>query len=196
MTVEERVRHGKYDIDEMTPKEMAQAGEFIIFGRLTQGAPTGVDVGKGLCPLCHTVTGISIRDAAPDLTANEKTTRVPIALRGEHRIRDPNFSGGASIQKESRPGSGRAKSNLEYIVESHTCPSCYVVSGFGKKGTQDRESPMIALHAPPNCQSIEEAIMIDTYLYVKDGLPPPSPAEIRTSYEKFLPFTGPSAPGC
>ena len=193
LTPMEKVIRGQYDMDQMTQTEMAQAGEIIIFGRLTGGNPTLADVGKGLCPMCHTVTGPAIRDAAPDLTANDKQTGQAIGVRGTSRIKDPRYLKGDFIQKEAFPGSGRALSALEYLAESHVCPSCFVVEGFGKKGSNDRESPMIAMHLPPNCQTIEEVIMIDTYLYLKDGLEPPQPNEIRTAYEKFLPDSGRSA---
>ena len=195
MAPQERVMLGKYDVEKMTAKEMAEAGEVIIFGRLTDGHPNAADVGKGLCPLCHNVTGVVMRDAAPDLTANHQTG-IPIGLRGELRIQDPRYQKADFVNTEAYSGSGRAATGLEYIVESHVCPSCYVVSGFGKKGTNDRESPMVVMHLPPNCQTIEEAIMIDTYLYMKDGLNPPPPDAIRAAYEKFIPESERTATGC
>ena len=191
----EMVQQGKFDVPNMTAREMADAGEIIIFGRLTGGNPNTADVGKGLCPLCHRVTGTVIKDTAPDLTALEKTG-VPIGQRGILRIKDPRYQKADFMHHESYPGSGRATTGIEYIVESHVCPSCFVVAGFGKKGTHERESPMVTLRTPPNCQTIEEAIMIDTYLYMKDGIEPPAPAEIRMAYEKFIPESERIAPGC
>lgn len=35
---------------------------------------------------------------------------------------------------------------------------------------------------------MDEFVAVDTYLYVKDGLDPPSPAEIRAAYLKFIPL--------
>jgi hypothetical protein len=195
MTPQERVQSGQYDIENMTSQEMAAVGEVIVFGRLTGGNPTSTDVGKGLCPLCHTVAGDVPRNAAPNLTANE-ATGLPIAKRGEVRIRDPRYIAADFAQSEARPGSGRARTGLEYIAESHVCPSCYVVAGFGVKGSGDRESPMVALFLPPNCQTIDEAIMVDTYLFMKDGIEPPPPGAIRAAYEKFLPPSEPVPPGC
>jgi hypothetical protein len=195
MTPEERIQSGQFDFEAMTPKEMAEVGEVIIFGRLTGGHPTAADVGKGLCPLCHNVTGDVPRNAAPDLTATDPTG-LPIAKRGMIRIRDSRYRSGDFAQQEARPGSGRAETDLEYIAESHICPSCYVVSGFGVKGSGDRKSPMVALYLPPNCMTIEESIMVDTYLYMKDGLNPPPPGAIRAVYEKFLPASNPVPPGC
>ncbi len=187
---------GIYEPDRMTAAERAEVGEILIFGRPTGGRPTAADVGKSLCPMCHTVAGDPIRDAAPDLTANESQTRMPIAVRGETRVLEARYRNADFIQAEAFPGTGRAMNGLEYIVESHICPSCYVVAGFGKKGTDDRESPMVPMHLPPNCQSADEEIMIMTYLYVKDGLTPPEPAAIRAAYRKFLPDPKKGAPGC
>jgi hypothetical protein len=195
MTPEERIQSGRYDLDKMTPGEMAEVGEVIIFGRLTGGNPTAADVGKGLCPLCHNVTGDVPRTAAPNLTANDPSG-LPIARRGSVRLSDPRYRAADFAQREARAGSGRAQSDLEYIAESHVCPSCYVVAGFGVKGSGDRESPMVALYLPPNCMTIDESIMVDTYLYMKDGLAPPPPAAIRAAYEKFLPPTDPVPAGC
>ena len=77
--------------------------------------------------------------------------------------------------------------SIEYIAESHVCPSCYVVGGFGVKGTENRESPMPAIHKPPISLSIEELIAVDTWLFWHEGEIPPSPHEIRTVYEKLIP---------
>jgi len=78
-------------------------------------------------------------------------------------------------------------SSIEYIAESHVCPSCYVVGGFGVKGTENRESPMPAIHKPPISLSIDELIAVDTWLFLHEGEIPPSPDEIRTVYEKLIP---------
>ena len=195
MTVAKRVMLGKYDLERMTTGERAEAGEILVFGRLTGGSPSQADIGKGMCPLCHRVTGLIEKNTAPDLTAKD-ASGVPIALRGEIRVGEPRYKQGQFAQMESYPGSGRATNNVEYLAESHVCPSCYVVAGFGKKGTNDRESPMVAMHAPPNCQTIEESVMIDTYLFVKDGLNPPPASEILAAYKKFLPVSGNVFPGC
>lgn len=77
--------------------------------------------------------------------------------------------------------------SIEYIAESHVCPSCYVVGGFGMKGTENRESPMPAIHKPPISLSIDELIAVDTWLFWHEGEIPPLPDEIRTVYEKLIP---------
>ena len=77
--------------------------------------------------------------------------------------------------------------SIEYIAESHVCPSCYVVGGFGTKGTENRESPMPAIHKPPISLSIDELIAVDTWLFWHEGEIPPSPYEIRAVYETLIP---------
>ncbi len=88
---------------------------------------------------------------------------------------------------ESFPNSGRSTSGIEYIAESHACPDCFVVAGFGTKGSNDRQSPMPKIHKPPIALSMNEMIAVDTWMYYREGVEPPSPDEIRVAYEKFIP---------
>jgi hypothetical protein len=175
------------DIDSMSAEELSEMGEQIIFGRVTGGNPNDSDVGKGQCPLCHTVSGTVRRDRGPDLTAADDVTKVPIGQRGAIRLEDSRYKNPDSVQTESSPGSGRATTPLEYIAESHACPDCFVVAGFGEKGTNDKNSPMPTIHKAPISLSINELIAVDTYLFNKDGLDVPSVSEIRAAYEKFIP---------
>ncbi|MDD5181320.1 MAG: c-type cytochrome [Gallionellaceae bacterium] len=72
--------------------------------------------GKGTCTLCHNKLG-----RAPMLS--------DIGKNAPQRLKDPRYK-------------GTAKTIEEYIFESMTKPSAYVVAGFGKSGTNDTESPM------------------------------------------------------
>jgi len=72
--------------------------------------------GKGTCTLCHNELG-----RAPMLN-----TAVEVAPK---RMKDARYEGEASNVEE-------------YLVESLIEPSAFVVAGFGKKGTNDKESPM------------------------------------------------------
>jgi hypothetical protein len=174
------------DIESMSPEKLAEMGEIIIFGKVVSGNPVESDVGKGQCPLCHRVSGTNIRDRAPDLTAKGEGGK-PIGDRAAVWVKSDVYRTQKASVAEAFPGSGRATSGPEYIAESHACPSCFVVPGFGEKGTNDTVSPMPPIHKPPIALSIEELIAVDTYLYVKDGITPPSPGEIRAAYEKFIP---------
>ena len=72
--------------------------------------------GKGNCTLCHNTMG-----RAPMLD------RIgPVSVE---RLKDPRYK-------------GAAKTVEEYLYESLTKPSAFVVAGFGKSGSNDTESPM------------------------------------------------------
>ena len=72
--------------------------------------------GKGNCTLCHNALG-----RAPML---DKIGAVSV-----ERLKDPRYK-------------GAAKTVEEYLHESLTQPSAFVVAGFGKSGSNDTESPM------------------------------------------------------
>jgi cytochrome c2 len=161
----------------MSVAERADMGESIIFGKVGGFAERGI--GKGQCPLCHTFKKGDIGDRAPNL--------IGIGTRASERIKDPLYLKPNTIQTEAFKGSGRATTAEEYIAESHSCPSCFVVPGFGVKGTNDRESPMNVIHKPPISLSIDEEIAVDTWLFYREGMDPPSPEEMKAAYEKFIP---------
>lgn len=164
-------------VDTMPVEKLAEMGEAVIFGKVGGFAERGI--GKGQCPLCHTFKKGDIGDRAPNL--------IGIAERAEERIKEPKYLKPNTVQVESFKGSGRATTGEEYIAESHVCPSCYVVSGFGTKGTNDRESPMPEINKPPISLSIEELIAVDTWLYYREGNTPPTAEQIRAAYDKFIP---------
>ena len=72
--------------------------------------------GKGTCTLCHNAMG-----RAPMLDK--------IGTVAPERMKDARYK-------------GTAKTVEEYLHESLVKPSAFVVSGFGKSGTNDTESPM------------------------------------------------------
>ncbi len=73
--------------------------------------------GKGTCTLCHNPTG----GRAPLLAS--------AATVAAERLQDTRYQ-------------GKASSVVDYLYESMVEPSAYVVSGFGKAGSNDTESPM------------------------------------------------------
>jgi mono/diheme cytochrome c family protein len=91
------------------------------------------------------------------------------------------------VQKEAFEGSGTAENGQEYIAESHACPNCYVVPGFGVKGTNDTESPMPRIHKAPISLAMGELAAVDTWMYIREGVESPTYEEIIASYEKFIP---------
>lgn len=173
----------KLDFGDLAPQQLADEGEKIIFGGIGQSKTQGA-IGKGQCPLCHGFNKGFLSERAPNL--------YDVPARAEKRLDDPRYSRGNpeardTVEKESFAGSGTAETAEEYIAESHACPNCFVVKGFGVKGSNDRESPMPKIHKPPISLSIGELAAVDTWLYVREGREPPSYAEIETAYEKFIP---------
>jgi cytochrome c2 len=174
----------KLDFSSMSAQQLADEGEKIIFGGIGKNKEQGA-VGKGQCPLCHAFHTGMLGERAPNLQG------LP-GRAGKERLEDPKYSKGKPeardfAQKEAFPGSGTAENGQEYIAESHSCPSCYVVAGYGVKGTNDKESPMPAIHKPPISLSLAELAAVDTWLYLREGVDAPTFEEIVKSYEKFIP---------
>jgi cytochrome c2 len=174
----------KLDFSSMSAQQLADEGEKIIFGGIGKNKEQGA-IGKGQCPLCHAFHAGMLGERAPNLLGLPERA-------GKERLEDPKYSKGKAqardyAQKEAFPGSGTAENGQEYIAESHACPSCYVVAGYGVKGTNDKESPMPAIHKPPISLSLPELAAVDTWLYVREGRDAPSFEDMVKSYEKFIP---------
>ena len=173
----------KLEFGTMSSQQLADEGEKIIFGGVGQSKVQGA-IGKGQCPLCHGFNQGFLSERAPNLFG--------VPDRAKTRLEDPKYHKGKpgdrdTEQKESFPGSGTAETAQEYIAESHACPSCFVVEGFGVKGTNDKQSPMPAIHKPPISLSLGELVAVDTWMYVREGKEAPSYEEIIKAYEKFIP---------
>ncbi len=173
----------KLDFQSMSAQQLSDEGEKIIFGGLGQSKVQGA-IGKGQCPLCHGFQKGFLSERAPNL--------FDIPARAVKRLDHPKYHKGNpeardTVQKESFPGSGTAETGQGYIAESHACPNCFVVPGFGVKGTNDTESPMPRIHKPPISLSMGELASVDTWMYVREGVENPAYEEIIASYEKFIP---------
>jgi len=173
----------KLEFATMSSQQLADEGEKLVFGGVGQSSVQGA-IGKGQCPLCHGFNQGFLSERAPNLFG--------IPDRAKTRIDDPKYHKGKpgdrdTEQKESFPGAGTAENGQEYISESHACPSCFVVEGFGVKGTNDKQSPMPAIHKPPISLSLGELAAVDTWMYVREGKEAPSYEEIVKAYEKFIP---------
>ncbi|MDH3644345.1 MAG: cytochrome c [Gammaproteobacteria bacterium] len=101
--------------------------------------------GKGTCTLCHNKLG-----RAPDLLAFDA---VQVSVE---RLADSRYQGAAADAED-------------YLRESMVAPNAYVVAGFGKKGSNDTESPMPAMDGPPAQLSQLEIDAIIAFLQSKDG---------------------------
>jgi cytochrome c2 len=174
---------GGKNVKEMSAADRAEFGEKLIFGAIGASGTQGA-IGKGQCPLCHGFQKGFLSERAPNLFG--------VPTRALERLKDPKYSQADpnkrdTVQKEACPGCGTAQTAVEYIAESHACPNCYVVAGFGVKGTNDKESPMPAIHKPPIGLTIDELIAVDTWLFAREGGEPPPPDEIEKAYFKFIP---------
>lgn len=173
----------KLDFQSMTQQQLADEGEKIIFGGLGQSKVQGA-IGKGQCPLCHGFNQGFLSERAPNLWGipERSSERLQHDL---YHMNDPSARN--TVQKEAFEGAGTATNAQEYIAESHACPSCFVVPGFGVKGTNDTESPMPKIHKPPISLTLGELVAVDTWLYVREGQEAPAYEEIEATYEKFIP---------
>lgn len=117
----------------------------------------GVFSGKGTCTLCHNGMG-----RAPD------TLEMDLAVTFPERLNDPTYSGVAA-GKEGSDAVGA------YLRESMLEPSAFVVSGFGKKGTNDTESPMPVVVNAPIELSVVQVNAVIAFLQDRAGMTPTVP---------------------
>jgi len=139
----------------------------IDLGALTMDSfvALGEDIfnNKGTCTLCHNDMG-----RAPDLLA------MNVMAASKERLQDSRYQ-------------GKATDAVTYLMESMVDPGIYVVNGFGKKGSNDTESPMPAVDKAPAQLSAVEMDAVIAYLQSKDGneitveLPSEAPATIATA---------------
>lgn len=173
----------KLDFQSMSAQQLGDEGEKIIFGGIGQSKTQGA-IGKGQCPLCHGFQQGFLSERAPNLFG--------IPDRASERLKEPNYHMNEAAsrnteQKEAFEGSGTATNAQEYIAESHSCPSCFVVTGFGVKGSNDTVSPMPKIHKPPISLQLGELAAVDTWMYTREGKESPGYDAIVASYEKFIP---------
>ncbi len=103
--------------------------------------------GKGTCTLCHKPAPLG---RAPDIEGED------MVATATERLADPRYK-------------GKATDAASYIHESMVEPSIYVVAGWGKKGSDDSESPMPHVNKPPIQLSDMEMDAITAWLLAKDG---------------------------
>ena len=121
--------------------------------------------GKGTCTLCHTELG------------------------GRAPMLDDGTSVAARIEESRYQGS--ATNVGDYLLESMTEPSAYVVRGFGTVGSNDTVSPMPSAAGPGIALSEAEMLAVIAYIQDLGGL------EVTVSIPTGAPATAevePSAP--
>ncbi len=127
--------------------------------------------GDGTCTLCHNSMG-----RAPDLL------QIDLAADFQERLNDPKYTGEKTVEA--------------YIRESMVDPSAYVVPGYGKKGTNDTESPMPAADKPPIGLNEVQMNAITAFLMDLAGMEPtvPLPTAEETPVAKAEPADDGAAP--
>jgi mono/diheme cytochrome c family protein len=115
-----------------TPEQLAKAGEQVFYG-------------KGTCALCHSIEP-SEAARCPQLGAGP--VGAPIGQRAEERIKEPGYQ-------------GKAKSGVEYLIESMIDPRAYAVEGF---------PPMMpVIDKPPIGLNTAELAAVAAYLQSVQG---------------------------
>jgi tetratricopeptide (TPR) repeat protein len=187
------VKSGKYDraIELYEPfyadrptlsvEERAALGEQLIFGEVGRSKIQGY-IGKAQCPLCHSFQKGIEGGRAPNL--------FNVYSRAAERLQDPRYhlgkpQGRDTKRKEACPGCGTATTAMEYLAESVACPNCYIVAGYGFKGTHDTDGGCPVIHQPPISLSIPELIAVETWILKQEGVELPL-TEMRNAHEKFI----------
>ena len=146
-----------YGIPQLVP-ELPPAEERISGAMTTEElVAMGARIYARACVLCHSGVG----DRAPKLDA--------IGTVWRERISDARYRGAARTLEA-------------YLLESMLEPSAYVVSGFGKPGTNDTDSPMPAAAKGAMALSPSEINAVIGYLQSMAGVkvtvtPRPDPAD-------------------
>ncbi len=119
--------------------------------------------GKGTCSLCHNDLG-----RAPDILV------LDMMATSKERLADERYQ-------------GTATDDGSYLHESLVDPGIYVVADFGKKGTNDTESPMPAVDKSPIELTSIEIDAVVAFMQAKDGndvtvsLPSETPEEASSA---------------
>lgn len=136
---------GKIETDDQPQPGALDRGGQIAWGKR-------IFTGKGTCNLCHNELG-----RAPNMLALDLNKEFAI------RIGDSRYTGAAK-------GKSGAEGIEAYVRESMLEPSAYVVAGFGKKGTNDTESPMPDVSKAPISLSGNEIDAVIAFLQDQAGV--------------------------
>jgi cytochrome c2 len=173
------------DLSAATPEKLAEMGAQIVFGTgdpLAALARGEGPIGKGQCPLCHMFFQEQKADRCPNLIGE--------AARSENRIKEERyktFSARLAASGEANTGiKPHAAKGGEYLIESEYCPNCYVVEGFGIKGTNDSESPMPIINKAPILLTDTEIVAVVSYLQSKDNAGDFSKVTAKESFESYF----------
>lgn len=162
------------DPAQLSPEALVHMGKRIVFG--TQDpkstlAKGDAPIGKGQCPLCHQFLEAQKADRCPNLMTLDKTAQEPpdigLKQRSLQRITSPRYEAAKKRHATGEKDSGfipHAKTSGQYLIESQYCPNCFVVEGFGLKGTHDTMSAMPIINEPPILLEDIEIVAVTAYL--------------------------------
>ena len=185
------------DVSAVTPEMLVELGGQIIYGT---DDPLGMlsrgegPIGKGQCPLCHQFFKEQTADrcpaliAMPNAPANDPLMKLTEAERSHERVKEVRYEEAKKRMADGEKDSGivpHATTGGEYLLESEYCPNCFVVTGFGLKGTNDTVSPMPIINKPPIQLVDTEIVAVVTYLQARDGN-----FEAATAVEDFENYFG------
>lgn len=136
-------------------EEEIPAGAMNMAGLISYGEK--LFSGKGSCTLCHNDLG-----RAPDLL------KLNLADVFPQRLADERYQGAAKDLEG-------AKAVEAYVRESLIDPSAYVVAGFGKKGTDDKVSPMPKADTAPLELNAVQIDALIAFLQDRSGVEPSVP---------------------
>ncbi|MFQ5596890.1 MAG: nitric oxide reductase [Nitrospiria bacterium] len=169
------------DVSAVTPEQLKTMGEKIIFG---SNDPLGVlakgegPIGKGQCPLCHRFFMEQKADRCPNLLALEKPDvddpllKLDEEGRSHERVKGERYAEFKKMHADGEKNSGivpHAETGGQYLVESEYCPNCFVVMGYGLKGTNDTVSPMPIINKPPILLADTEIVAVVSFLQTRSG---------------------------
>lgn len=177
---------GDINIADAPPEQLAGIGKFVVFGtdNVSFGGGT-VPIGKGQCPLCHMFYTEQKADRCPNLIGEVKRSAKRLGedrykMFMDHYKDKPEANSGISTHAKVVNGSGG-----QYLIESEYCPNCYVVQGYGLKGTNDMVSPMPIINKPPIELNDLEIVSVVSFLQSKDTPGDFSQVTAKASWEGY-----------
>jgi hypothetical protein len=159
---------------DLTMEDYVEMGRVIVMGAKQVAGQKSI--GKGQCPLCHTFDPGDNIGRCPNLFGVEE--------RSHGRIKEDRYKTSPVAIGETEPATGTVKGKPDqipaeyrragsadligedYLRESLMCPTCYVVTGYGKDG--DTKSPMPVITKPPISLTPVELNAVIAWLQSKD----------------------------
>lgn len=185
------------DLRQIPIEKLIRIGKNVIFGtdnlKEVFDKREVIPIGRGQCPLCHSFFVEQKAERCPNLmalsTQSQKLLQVSIEERSHHRIKDPRYVEAKQKYAQGERDTGivpHAETGGQYLIESQYCPDCYVVEGYGLKGTNDMASPMPAIHSIPILLEDFEIVAVTAYLQAIDNPTDTSKVTALDDWENYF----------